>query len=570
MKVPRYLRWLFDQPQQNNFEIIEEPKDSAKRWAYDVIALLILASVFFFFGAGRIALLGPDEPRYAEVAREMLVSGDYISTRLCGCLWFEKPVLFYWLAAAAYQLFGVSEFAARFASGFAATVTVLTVYFALSRAGSRQLARLAAIALMTSGIFIAYSHAATPDMSLTMAMTLALLSGYLATQSNGRKQTGLMILCFAAMGLGVLAKGLVSIVLVSAILLTYFAIAGRLRFLQWRQLPIWSSAFLLIAATWYLPVTLKHGWQFINEFFIEHHFRRYLTNTYGHPQPFYFFIFIAIVGVLPWSCFLLSAVARLRSLKPRASESDSLMTFAWVWLFIPLLFFSISGSKLPGYLLPVFPALAIILGSELERYLQGEQRRLLKTGAWLTALLVIGLTAGFLWYLKKQAVQFSGWQILFFALPVLFAALCGLAMLRAKRREALACVAAVVLSLVVSGSALLFPRLNDEISLKRLSLEAAAALRADEKIGFYILKEFAPVFYAEGRVVCDVGEGDVLNALREDKLVPPLEIYPSLIFITRERWIEGLMKDPRFTVEFIARQGEYYAFRVQLKSGISR
>jgi 4-amino-4-deoxy-L-arabinose transferase-like glycosyltransferase len=565
MNVPRYLRWLFYQPQKNNLEIIEEHTDSAKRRAYDVAVLLVLASVFFFFGAGKIAFLGPDEPRYSEVAREMFVSGDYISTRLCGCLWFEKPVLFYWLAAASYHLFGVSEFAARFASGLTATVTMLSLYFTLSRVASLQFARLTAFALMTSSIFIAYSHAATPDMSLTMAMTIAILSGYLATKSKGRGELGFMILCFAAMGLGMLAKGLVSIVLVTAILLTYLAIAGRLRFLRWRNLFIWVCAFLIVAAIWYLPVTLKHGWQFINEFFIEHHFRRYLTNTYGHPQPVYFFVFIAIVGVLPWTFFLLSATARIRLLKPRTSELDSLLTLAWIWLAIPLIFFSISGSKLPGYLLPVFPALAIILGAELERFLNGEGTRLLKIGGWLTALLMVLLTGGFIWYLKKQGMQFSGGQTIFFVLPVIFTGLCVWAMSQAKRREALACIAAVVLSIVIGGSTLLFPKLNDEISLKKLSLEAAAALRPNEKIGFYILKEFAPVFYAQGRVVCDVGEGDVLNALREDKLVPPLEIYPSLIFITRERWIEGLMKDPRFIVEFIAQQDEFYAFRVQLK-----
>lgn len=565
MKVPQYLQWLFDQPQKNNVEIIEERTDSAKRWVYDVAVLLVLASVFFFFGAGKIAFLGPDEPRYSEVAREMFVSGDYISTRLCGCLWFEKPVLFYWLAAASYHLFGVSEFAARFASGFAATVTTLSLYFSLSRIISREFARLASFALMTCGIFIAYSHAATPDMALTMAMTIAILSGYLATKAKGRRELGLMVLCFAAMGLGMLAKGLVGIVLVVAILLTYFAIAGRLRFLHWRNLLIWVSAFLVVAAVWYLPVTLKHGWQFINEFFIEHHFKRYLTNTYGHPQPVYFFAFIAIAGVLPWTCFLLSAVARIRSLKPRISEMDSLLTLAWVWFFIPLIFFSVSGSKLPGYLLPVFPAMAIILGAELERFLNGERTRLLKIGAWLTAVFMVMVSGGFIWYLKKEGVRFDGGQIIFFALPVLFAGLCVWAMLQAKRREAIACIAAVMLSIVVGGSTLLFPKLNDEISLKKLSLEAAATLRPDEKIGFYILKEFAPVFYAEGRVVCGMGEGDVLNALREDKLVPPLEIYPSIIFITRERWIEGLMKDQRFAVEYIARQDDFYAFRVQLK-----
>lgn len=565
MKIPQSLRWLFDQPHKNNFEIIEEHLDSAKRRVADVAVLLVLASLFFFFGAGKIALLGPDEPRYSEVAREMFASGDYISTRLCGCLWFEKPALFYWLTAAAYHLFGVSEFSARFASGFAATITMLAVYFALSSAVSTQLARLASLVLLTSGIFIAYSHAATPDMALTMAMTLAILAGYLATKSQGRRELGYLVLCFAAMGLGMLAKGLVGIVLVAAILLSYLAIAGRLRFLRWRYLLIWVMAFLVVAATWYLPVTLKHGGQFINEFFVEHHFKRYLTNTYGHPQPFYFFIFVAVAGVLPWTFFLLPAIARLRRLKPRSSEGDSLLTLAWLWLVIPLLFFSLSSSKLPGYLLPVFPALAIILGAELERFLNREKTRLLKTSALLTALLMVGMVGGFIWYLKKQGVPFSGGQTLFFALPIIFAGLSVWAIAQAKRREALACITAVVVSLLVGGVALLFPKTNDEISLKRLSLEAAAALRADEKIGFYILKEFAPVFYAEGRVVCDVGEGDVLNALREDKLLPPLEIYPSLIFITRERWLEGLQKDQRFSVEFIARQGEYYAFRVSLK-----
>ena len=109
-------------------------------------------------------------------------------------------------------------------------------------------------------------------------------------------------------------------------------------------------------------------------------------------------------------------------------------------------------------------------------------------------------------------------------------------------------------------------KLNEEISLKRLSLEAAAALRPEEKIGYYILKEFAAVFYAQGRVACGMEEGDVLNALREDKLVPPLQIYPSMIFLTRERWIEGLIKDGRFDAEYLGQQGEYYAFRVKLKN----
>jgi 4-amino-4-deoxy-L-arabinose transferase-like glycosyltransferase len=566
MNVPQILRWLFDQPQNHNPGIIEEPLVSAKRRLYDVAAIIALASVFFFFGAGKIALLGPDEPRYAEVAREMFASGDYISTRLCGCLWFEKPALFYWLTAGSYHLFGVSEFSARFASGLMATTAVLAVYFALSKALSVQLARLVAFTLLTSAIFIVYARAATPDMALAASMTVAILSAYLASRAKGQTAFGYMSLCFAATGLSLLAKGLVGLVLVSAILFTYLTIAGRLRFYRWRYAFAWVLIFCLVIATWYVPVTVKHGWQFINEFFIEHHFKRYLTNTYGHPQPFYFFTFIAIAGILPWAGFLPAAVFRLRSLRPRVNEIDSLLTLAWVWLLVPLIFFSISESKLPGYLLPVFPALAIIISAELERFLNREPGRLLAIGGWLTALIMTTLATSFFWYVKKAGVPLTGFSIMLLLLPFGFATIAIWAKLKMRHREVLACLAAAVFTIVISGTSLLFPKLNDEISLKKLSLEAVAALRPDEKIGFYILKEFSPVFYAEGRVVCGMGEGDVLNALREDKLVAPLELYPSLIFITRERWVAGLMKDPRFDVEFIARQDEFYAFRVKLKS----
>ncbi|MBI3652684.1 MAG: glycosyltransferase family 39 protein [Acidobacteria bacterium] len=563
MKVPQVWRWLLNQPQKNNLAIIEEGADSAKRWRYDVAALLLLAAIFYFFGAGKIALLGPDEPRYAEVAREMLTSGDYVSTRLCGCLWFEKPVLYYWLTTVSYHLFGVNEFAARFASGAMATLTVLALYFALSRAVSAQLARLTALVLLSSAIFIVYARAATPDMALTATMTIAILAGYLASRAKGRAEFGYMTLCFAAMGLGLLAKGLVGVVLVVAILLTYLVIAGRLRFISWRYAPLYLSVLLAVSATWFLPVIVKHGWQFIQEFFIEQHFKRYLTNTYGHPQPFYFFTFIAIVGILPWAIFLFPAMLRLRALRPRTSERDAVLTLAWVWLAIPLVFFSLSESKLPGYLLPVFPALAILVGAELTVFLQPEKTRMMKVCGWLSAGVSVVLVAGFFWYLNKVGVAMTGAAIVFWVLPTAFAGVAIWASVKGKSRELLGGIAAVIVSLLLGSTSALFPVLSEKISLKTLSLAAAKALRPEEKIGFYILKEFAPVFYAQGRVVCH--HDDVLNALDQNKLVPPLEQYPSVIFITRKRWLEGLMNDPRFTVEFIAQQGEFYALRVQLR-----
>src|SRR5215210_177803 len=248
-------------------EMIEEPERAAKHLSYVFLAVLALSAMIFFFGLGRLALVGPDEPRYAEVAREMFATGDYISTRLCGCLWFEKPALLYWMAALSYQLLGVSELAARIPSAVAALASVAFIYFALRRVISYKAAIASSTVLATSGIFIAYARVATPDIALAAAMSVALICGFLATQASRRSSLRLWIVSFGAMGLAMLAKGLVGILLTVVILAFYALLTRRWGAIGWKEVIIGSLAFLLVASTWYVPVTAKHGWQFIEEFF---------------------------------------------------------------------------------------------------------------------------------------------------------------------------------------------------------------------------------------------------------------------------------------------------------------
>lgn len=544
--------------------MIVEPSRAAKQRPYTLLILVTVAVIIFSFGLGRLALVGPDEPRYSEVAREMFATGDYISPRLCGCLWFEKPVLLYWLAAASYHLFGVSEFAARFPSVLAAVLTMVFIYYGLRRAASERLALAASLAFVTSGLVIAYARVATPDILLTAAMTIALLSGYLACESSGRTRTLRWALCFAAIGAAVLAKGLVGIALVVAILAVYLAVIKQWHFIRWRDALIGVAVFLIIAGTWYGPVTVRHGWSFIEEFFVRHHFQRYTSNQFGHPQPFYFFFAIAIEGIAPWSFFLIPAAARLKSLKPGSHRLDALLVFAWIWVVVPLLFFSASGSKLPGYILPIFPALAIVIGAELERFISGERRVLLTAAAWLTTLLLVGIGVGFAVYYIHEQIGTSGWSWIFFGMPTAIAGL-AVILLAKKRREAFVISAAgVMLSLILGAAILLLPTLSDKLTLKRLSLEAAAALRPEERITFFIKKEFAPVFYAEGRVLCGGADSDILNALSEDILAEALRGESSLIVITTSNWRAGLESDPRFATELLATQGDALAFRVTL------
>jgi 4-amino-4-deoxy-L-arabinose transferase-like glycosyltransferase len=538
-----------------------EPQPPAKHPPYAILIVLAASAFLFFFGLGQLGFLGPDEPRYVEVAREMFASGDYISTRLCGCLWFEKPVLVYWMSAAGYHLFGVDEFAARAPIAAAALGTLAVLYFALRRLG-KGLAVAAVLVLATSGIFIAYARVATPDMVLTAAITTAVLAGFHATMGSGRLRSGLWLLAFSFMGVAVLAKGLVGAVLVIAILGTHLLFSGKLGSIGLRDWLLGPGVFLIVSGTWYGPVIWRHGWAFIEEFFVRHHFARYTSNEFGHPQPVYFFALVAIAGLAPWSFFLIPAIGRLRLLR---DSLDSVLVLAWIWAVIPIVFFSFSESKLPGYILPAIPALAVIIGSEVERFWSGERSRWLTVAAWLTGLVLASMGIGFLIFVRSEAVSISGWRLFLDVLPITVALISVIGLIAKKPSAFVAGTAGVVISIALAAVILLFPTLQGEVTLKSLSLEAAAALRPGEKIAFYLKKEFAPVFYAEGRVLCEPRRGGTFYALHENMLAEALAKELSLIVITDSHWREGLEQDERFTTEFIAAQGESLALRVVLK-----
>src|SRR5256714_10127471 len=230
-------------PPAHEANSLDEPQATAKQSLYAPLAVLAIALVTFFFGLGRIALLGSDEPRYAEIAREMFVSGDWISPRLCGCLWFEKPALIYWMSGLGYRLFGVNELAARLPVAVAATLTVLLLYFVTKRVASPRVAFITGLVLATCGMFIGYARVASPDMPLVAAIAPGLTDRFMATQAGGRKRTMLWLASFAAMALAVLAKGLAGIALVILILVIYMIWIRRARSINWREALIGLAVF---------------------------------------------------------------------------------------------------------------------------------------------------------------------------------------------------------------------------------------------------------------------------------------------------------------------------------------
>src|SRR5215207_1792521 len=312
--------------------------------------------------------MGPDEPRYAQVAREMFARGDWVTPTLGGHTWFEKPALLYWLTEVAYALFGVTEFAARLGSALCGVLTVLLAGWAARRAEfeSREDMRgfgvtCAAVAASTLGLVV-FARATSFDTLLTTTVTGALACFYCSEVERGAGRKTWLVGFYFFVGASLLAKGLVGVVIPGAVVVVYYVLRRRWPGLLRLGVPWGALLALMVAAVWYGPVIARHGQAFVDEFFVQHHFARYVSNKYHHPQPVYFYPAIILMLTVPWTVHFIAALVKMRGWTWRGTDDLSLVrVFSFAWLLVPIVFFSFSGSKLPGYVLPVLPAAALLI-----------------------------------------------------------------------------------------------------------------------------------------------------------------------------------------------------------------
>ena len=342
----------------------------------DWLLLAGFCGFLFFYGLAYFGLVGADEPRYAQVAREMLARHDWITPTLGGNPWLEKPPLYYWQAMLAYRCFGVSDWAARLPSAVDATLLVIAIYlfFQRFRPGSQIDA-----ALMTASAsaIVGFARAASMDMALAASLTIALLAWYTSHAGAARAY---LWLAYAFLALGMLAKGPVAPCL-AAVIVAIFAVAKRNYGILRRTLSIPGILiFCLIALPWYAAVQLRNP-DFFHAFILQHNLERFGSNLYHHRQPFWYYIPVVLLGLLPWTVFAVAAVAetiraswskRREVFKADAGKEDALNVFLLIWLFVPIAFFSISQSKLPGYILPALPAGALLLAAYIRRHVAAD------------------------------------------------------------------------------------------------------------------------------------------------------------------------------------------------------
>src|SRR5271170_1281138 len=329
--------------------------------------MVVLVSLFANLGA--VGLVGPDEPRYAWIARAMAESGDWVTPRLYGVPWFEKPVLYYWGAGLSFKIFGVSEAAARLPSAVSALVATLALAWLAWRLYGGETARWLLLLLPTTVGMIGFSHAAATDMPftgmLTIAMVCAAIVLRLAPDEEGRASPAptnpaipwiALILFGIFLGLAVLAKGPAAVIL-SGGAIFFWAIFTK----RWRDAfrllhPATIAAFCLTALPWYI-VCARRNPDFFRIFIIEHNFKRFLTPEFQHIQPFWYYGAVLLIALLPWTALALWSlvVGSTKFWRVRRLSPNSLFFLSWA-LFC-LGFFTISRSKLPGYILPAIPAI---------------------------------------------------------------------------------------------------------------------------------------------------------------------------------------------------------------------
>ncbi|MEN3363025.1 MAG: hypothetical protein V7606_299, partial [Burkholderiales bacterium] len=329
-----------------------------------VWGLLVIFCLVWFYTLGARTLVPTDEGRYAEIAREMALTGDFVTPRLNGIKYFEKPPLQYWMNALTFKAFGLGEWQARLWTGLCGLFGIAMTAYAGRHVFGARIGFTAGAVLGSSFLWAAMGHINALDMSLSAMMTLALCALLIAQRDSAtpRERRNWMLLCWVGMALSVLSKGLIGVVLPGAVLVLY-TLASR-DWAIWKRLHLGLGlmVFFAIAAPWFVLVSLQNP-EFPHFFFIREHFERFTSNVHQRAGAWHYFIPILIMGTLPWLGVLPQSLWHDRSHEKAMRFQPRKLLLVWaVFIFF---FFSISGSKLPSYILPIIPALALLIACRL-------------------------------------------------------------------------------------------------------------------------------------------------------------------------------------------------------------
>ena len=357
----------------------------------DISFLTLFFALFFGLFLGSRPLSVPDEGRYTEIPREMVVSGDYLTPRLNAVKYFEKPPLMYWLTSIAIKGFGINEWALRFWPAFFALLGVLTTYVFGRRFYGRETGLASAVVLGTTILYYAHSRILILDMGFSVFMTMTLMAFMGALKARTQKiRTLLLAVFFSSTAGAVMTKGLLGLLLPGLVILAWICLYKEWKGFKLAFTPWGIALFLLLAMPWHVLVSLKNP-EFFNFYIIHEQFLRFFTTIHKRVQPPWFFIPILLIGLFPWVVFLGSGVKKaILALKHKIAEG-SLDGFLMLWAIYMFAFFSFSHSKLIPYIVPVLPPLSLLIGREVAHIWRTCVKETLRGPLWIFRLITFAL-----------------------------------------------------------------------------------------------------------------------------------------------------------------------------------
>lgn len=495
------------------------------------LAALLAAMVLWFLPLGSYRLFDPDEGRYAEIPREMVASGDWVTPRLNDLRYFEKPPLQYWATALTYETFGQHEWSARLWVALSGFLAVLLTAWIGTRLYGALTGALAALVQGGALLYLGLARISTLDMGLTATLELALV-GLLLLVHPGRREEGTRlgaVLLAMGVALAFLSKGLVGI-LIPGVTAACYLLIRRDWSLIWRARPWWTVLALALFALPWIVLVERRNPGFAQFFFVHEQFARFLTRVHQRYQPDWFFVPVLLLGFMPWTP-LLGSIARRSWRDSIAGDGPCLMLS--IWALFSFIFFSLSQSKLIPYILPLFPALSLLAGRALARAEPVQVRRAL----WIASALwaALGLAALGLWESPAMALRLDlpdGPVVPAVATSFLIVALINiLASWLAHRRGVLPATATAAVGSILLVSALLLAADRLPAQRHNRGMVAAAAAHLHEGTSFYCVDAYAQSIPFYLRRTCTLvgyrGELDFGLSAEPQRWIPDLQQFAA-------------------------------------------
>jgi 4-amino-4-deoxy-L-arabinose transferase-like glycosyltransferase len=504
-----------------------------------LVAILCLAVVPYFTRLGASSLWDSNEAFYTETPREMIEANDLVNPSFNYQPRFNKPPLSYWIVAAFYKVFGVSPTAERLAIGVLAMAMIGIAYTLGRLLYSTEAGLYAAIALAIAPRFMMFSRRIMIDVAMAMLMA-ATLAFFALAQSRPAERKRYLILMYVAAGLGVLTKGPIAVVLPALVFLIYFALHRELRRLREMMLPLGALIVAAIVSPWYLAVYELHGWQYISTFILKDNLSRYTQPVWGPRRGIFFYLPVVIGDMFPWSLFFIGALVASAHRWLKGSTDDSLdlklHRLCLIWAAVIVVFFSLSQNKEDLYILPIYPAVAAVVGAFLARALRADNAGAYDQGArWVLAALGLALAAagaaGFYLFAHSSAdYQFDGARLA--STVAIVGGLVVLAGATANRRR-LALLASALALVAVNWVAVLrvLPDFERFKPVRPMCERIAGEAPADALVGYYRYAAPSMTFYLRRQVFAYYEPDELIAAFQSGREVYCLmlaEDYESL------------------------------------------